>query len=108
MIGIFYAKHIIDKLYAQQSLSQLESQQLFDLIIRGELDPILIAAVLTALKMKGETPDEIAGAAQALLANAEPFRVQTTTLRILSAPVAMVQTPLIFPPLPLLSPPPAV
>lgn len=66
-------QHIIDKLYAQQSLSQLESQQLFDLIIRGELDPILMAAVLTALKMKGETPDEIAGAAQALLANAEPF-----------------------------------
>ncbi|WP_238925775.1 anthranilate phosphoribosyltransferase [Vibrio metschnikovii] len=66
-------QHIIDKLYAQQSLSQLESQQLFDVIIRGDLDPILIAAVLTALKMKGETPDEIAGAAQALLANAEPF-----------------------------------
>lgn len=66
-------ENIINKLYAQQSLSQAESQQLFDVIIRGELDSILMAAVLTALKIKGETPDEIAGAAKALLANAAPF-----------------------------------
>ncbi|MDN3610283.1 anthranilate phosphoribosyltransferase [Vibrio ostreicida] len=64
---------IINKLYEQHSLTQQESQQLFDVIIRGELDPILMASVLTALKIKGETPDEIAGAAHALLANANPF-----------------------------------
>ncbi|WP_076584861.1 anthranilate phosphoribosyltransferase [Vibrio ostreicida] len=64
---------IINKLYEQHSLTQQESQQLFDVIIRGELDPILMASVLTALKIKGETPDEIAGAAHALLANAHPF-----------------------------------
>lgn len=64
---------IIDKLYAQQSLTLQESQTLFDQIIKGEMDPILMAAVLTSLKIKGETPDEIAGAAQALLANAQPF-----------------------------------
>lgn len=64
---------IINKLYEQQSLTQEESQQLFDTIIRGELDPILMASALTALKLKGETPDEIAGAAKALLANANPF-----------------------------------
>lgn len=64
---------IINKLYEQQSLSQEESQQLFDIIIRGELDPILMTAALTALKIKGETPQEIAGAAQALLANAKDF-----------------------------------
>lgn len=29
---------IINKLYEQQSLTQEESQQLFDIIIRGELD----------------------------------------------------------------------
>ena len=64
---------IITKLYEQESLTQEESQQLFDIIIRGELDPILMASALTALKIKGETPDEIAGAAKALLANANPF-----------------------------------
>ncbi|PWI34059.1 anthranilate phosphoribosyltransferase [Vibrio albus] len=64
---------IINKLYEQQSLTQEESQKLFDTIIKGEMDPILLGAVLTALKIKGETPDEIAGAASALLENANPF-----------------------------------
>ena len=66
-------ENIINKLYDQLSLSQQESQELFDTIIKGELDPILMAAALTALKIKGETPDEIAGAAKALLANAKAF-----------------------------------
>jgi anthranilate phosphoribosyltransferase len=64
---------IINKLYEQESLTQAESQQLFDSIIKGEMDPMLLAAVLTAMKIKGETPDEIAGAASALLENANPF-----------------------------------
>lgn len=64
---------IADKLYNQQTLSQEESQILFDAIIKGEVEPVLLSAVLTALKIKGEAPAEIAGAAKALLANANPF-----------------------------------
>ncbi|WP_102521238.1 anthranilate phosphoribosyltransferase [Vibrio tapetis] len=66
-------QEVINKLYDQKSLSREESQQLFDAIIKGEMDPIQLAAVLTALKIKGETPQEIAGAASALLDNASPF-----------------------------------
>ncbi len=64
---------IFNKLYDQVSLSESESQVLFDAIIKGELDPILLTSALTCLKLKGETPDEIAGAAKALLENANPF-----------------------------------
>lgn len=64
---------IFNKLYDQTSLSQDESHQLFDSIIKGELDPILLSAALTSLKIKGETPEEIAGAASALTKNANPF-----------------------------------
>ncbi|MGF1726557.1 anthranilate phosphoribosyltransferase [Photobacterium nomapromontoriensis] len=64
---------LTNKLYAQESLSQAESQILFDAIIKGEVEPIVLSAVLTALKIKGEIPAEIAGAAKALLANATPF-----------------------------------
>ncbi|WP_026025293.1 anthranilate phosphoribosyltransferase [Aliivibrio logei] len=64
---------IFNKLYSQVSLSETESQILFDAIIKGELDPILLTAALTCLKIKGETPNEIAGAAKALLENANPF-----------------------------------
>ncbi|MCG6266357.1 anthranilate phosphoribosyltransferase [Vibrio furnissii] len=66
-------QHIITKLYAQDALTQAESQDLFDYIIRGECEQPLMAAALTALKIKGETPDEIVGAVRALLANASPF-----------------------------------
>lgn len=65
--------HIMKKLYLQQALTSQESETLFDAIIRGECDPTLMAAALTALKIKGETPQEITGAVRALLANAEYF-----------------------------------
>lgn len=42
-------------------------------MVRGEVDPIVLASLLTALKIKGETPEEIAGAAEALLAEARDF-----------------------------------
>ncbi|WP_413477678.1 anthranilate phosphoribosyltransferase [Vibrio hibernica] len=66
---------IINKLYAQTNLTENESYQLFDTIIKGEMDPILLGSVLTALKIKGETSEEITGAANALLANASSFPV---------------------------------
>ncbi|NAW67918.1 anthranilate phosphoribosyltransferase [Vibrio sp. V27_P1S3P104] len=66
-------QHIINKLYQQQALNQQESETLFSAIIRGECDAAFMAAALTALKIKGETPAEIVGATQALLANAEHF-----------------------------------
>lgn len=71
MDPIIYA--IADKLYAQQSLTQNESHALFDAIIKGKVEPILLAAILTALKVKGENATEIAGAASALIANANAF-----------------------------------
>ncbi|OOF09727.1 anthranilate phosphoribosyltransferase [Salinivibrio sp. PR5] len=64
---------LLETLYQQQSLSQAQSEQLFSAIIQGELEPARLAAALTALKIKGETPEEIAGAAKALTDNAEPF-----------------------------------
>lgn len=66
-------QQILESLYNQQPLTQVQSQALFDQIIKGEMEPIVLSSVLTALKIKGETPDEIAGAAKALLANAQPF-----------------------------------
>lgn len=64
---------LIEQLYQQKDLSQTQSQHLFEAIIQGELDPILLGSALTALKIKGETAEEISGAAQALLAHAAPF-----------------------------------
>lgn len=65
--------NVFTKLYQSNSLTKEESHTLFDTIIKGELDPVLLASALTALKLKGETPEEIAGAATALRANAKAF-----------------------------------
>ncbi|ACT07017.1 anthranilate phosphoribosyltransferase [Dickeya chrysanthemi Ech1591] len=64
---------ILEKLYRADILSQAESQQLFAAIIQGELEPTQLAAALISMKVRGEHPDEIAGAATALLADARPF-----------------------------------
>ena len=64
---------IFNKLFAGQQLSLEESQTLFSAIIRGELTESQLAAVLISMKMRGEHPQEIAGAARALLDNASPF-----------------------------------
>lgn len=64
---------IFNKLFNAQTLTQSESQQLFSAIIRGELTPTQLAAVLIAMKLRGEKAEEIAGAAQACLANAAYF-----------------------------------
>ena len=64
---------ILEKLYQAETLSQQESHQLFSAVVRGELKPEQLAAALVSMKVRGESPQEIAGAATALLENAAPF-----------------------------------
>lgn len=61
------------KLFDKQDLSQQESKQLFDQLITGKLSDVEMTSLLVSLKMKGEQPAEIAGAAQALRENAVAF-----------------------------------
>jgi len=63
----------LEHLYAGKSLSSAQSQAFFELVVQGDIDPIVLSSVLTALKIKGETPNEITGAANALLAQAKAF-----------------------------------
>lgn len=64
---------LFEKLYKGQNLTSPESGKLFTKIMEGELCQSQLASLLIALKIKGETPDEIAGAALALRQHAEPF-----------------------------------
>ncbi|NIG98775.1 MAG: anthranilate phosphoribosyltransferase [Serratia symbiotica] len=64
---------ILEKLYRAESMNQQESEQLFSAIVRGKLELSQLAAALISIKIRGEHPDEIAGAARALLADAQPF-----------------------------------
>lgn len=60
-------------LFAGRSLSQGKAERLFGALVAGELSEPAIAALLVALKVKGETVDELIGAARALRAADAPF-----------------------------------
>jgi anthranilate phosphoribosyltransferase len=56
-----------------RSLEEAESYATFSALVGGDLSEVEIAALLAALKTRGETPAEIAGAARALREAAVPF-----------------------------------
>ncbi len=64
---------LLENLYAQNDLSQAQSEEIFSQVMQGKVSEISLTALLTALKIKGETPEEIAGAAQAMVTNATAF-----------------------------------
>lgn len=66
-------RKIVDKLYDLKDLTYQESYQLFDFFIKGEIELALQTSILIALKLKKETPLEIAAAAKALVDNTRGF-----------------------------------
>lgn len=64
---------LLDKLFTNQALTQAESKAFFSEVVKGNLSNEQLAAALIALKLRGETVEEIAGAANAALENANPF-----------------------------------
>jgi anthranilate phosphoribosyltransferase len=63
----------LPKLLSGEDLPIEDSQHLFDRLVLGKLQPAEIAGMLIALRMKGETAEEMIGAARALSAAALPF-----------------------------------
>lgn len=66
-------RELLEIVFAGGDLSREQSKDVFGRLVRGELSEIEIAALVAALKTKGERPEEIAGAAEALRAAATPF-----------------------------------
>ena len=64
---------LLARLCGGDSLTAGQSELLFQALVAGELGEAEIAALLIALKVKGETGDELIGAARALRAAALPF-----------------------------------
>ena len=68
-------REAISKLVEHQDLTQQETESVMGQVMAGEATPSQIGAFLTALRMKGETPAEIAGGALAMRAHS--LRVYT-------------------------------
>ena len=67
---------ILTQLIEGHSLTQDQANEFFSQMIKGDIEPALLASVLTALKIKGESPSEIAGAAVAIRRSATTFPKQ--------------------------------
>jgi anthranilate phosphoribosyltransferase len=63
----------LERLYLGEHLSEGEAEGLFTALVEGRLDDPAIAAMLVALRIKGETRDELVGAARALRAADRDF-----------------------------------
>src|SRR5437763_13038589 len=61
-------------------LSRVQAAAAMDAMLEGSAPVAQMAALLVALRMKGETPDEIAGAAQALRSRATRVEVSQDRL----------------------------
>ena len=67
------AEDAITRLLDGEDLDRTAARSLFTRIVEGALSEPLMAAAFVALRVKGETADELIGAAEALRAAATPF-----------------------------------
>jgi anthranilate phosphoribosyltransferase len=67
-------QQIITKLLDGKQLARAEARAVMGEIMRGEATPAQIGGFLVALRAKGETPDEIAGCAEAMREHVLPVR----------------------------------
>jgi anthranilate phosphoribosyltransferase len=63
----------LERLLSGHDLGEAEAERLFALLVAGDLDETTMAALFVALRLKGETANELIGAAKALRAAAVPF-----------------------------------
>jgi len=67
-------KEVIRKVVERQDLSETEAHDALGVIMDGQATPAQIAALITALRMKGETVEEIAGFARGMRERAQRIR----------------------------------
>ncbi len=68
-------RQAIAKIVERENLTEGEMVEVMNQIMSGECTPAQIGAFITALRMKGETVDEITGAARVMRERATPIRV---------------------------------
>src|SRR3954471_19443560 len=65
---------LLAKAAAGHALSEAEAETAFDIIMTGNATPSQMGAFLMALRVRGETVDEIAGAARVMRAKVLPVK----------------------------------
>jgi len=73
-------REAIERLVNRVSLSESETIDVMNQIMTGEATPLQVASFLTALRMKGETVEEITGAARVMREKAHRVNVESATV----------------------------
>jgi anthranilate phosphoribosyltransferase len=73
-------REAIEKLVNRANLSEEETISVMNEIMTGEATPLQVASFLTALRMKGETVEEITGAARVMREKARQVKVESKTV----------------------------
>ncbi|HLH79230.1 MAG TPA: anthranilate phosphoribosyltransferase [Chthonomonas sp.] len=73
-------KQILNELVLGKNLTREQAAQLMQLLMEGEATSAQIGGLLVALRMKGETVEEITGFAQAMRTRLQPVQPQSTPL----------------------------
>src|ERR1700746_3895689 len=63
----------LEKIVADEDLTRAEAEAAMEDILAGRASDALIAGLLTALRIKGETVDEVVGFAKAMRRHATPI-----------------------------------
>lgn len=64
---------LVQNLLSGETLSSADACQFFEAVVSGDVDDIHLAAAISAIKVRTQTAEELAGAAQALLNSATAF-----------------------------------
>src|SRR3972149_9078112 len=73
-------REAIEKLVNRVDLSEQQTIEVMNQIMTGEATPLQVASFLTALRMKGETVEEITGAARVMREKALRVNVGAKTV----------------------------
>ena len=73
-------REAIDKLVNRINLTEAQTVDVMNQIMTGEATPLQVASFLTALRMKGETVDEVTGAARVMREKAHRVNVGGKTV----------------------------
>lgn len=79
-VTVSKVKEAIARIIRGESLNEEEAAQAMGEVMSGQATPSQIAAFITALRLKGETVDEIAGAARTMRDNAHRIHPRVTPL----------------------------
>jgi anthranilate phosphoribosyltransferase len=73
---------LLSRLVEHDDLTAEETAAVMDSVLTESASPIAIAAFLAALRVKRETPEEVAGLVTAMLRHAEPLKVSGRTVDV--------------------------